>query len=304
MDVVTGAFGYIGRYITDRLFKTGRQVKTITTHPNKPNPFGDRIQVYPYHFDQPELLKAVLSGVDTLYNTYWVRFNHRSMTFEKALENTRVLFQCAYESGVKKIVHISVTNPSLDSNLPYYRGKARQEELVKSCGVSHAVIRPTLVFGKEDILVNNIAWLIRKFPMFPIFGDGSYRVQPVYVGDLAEIAVESAHQSHSFAVDAIGPEEFTFEDFVRLISTEISRQVRFLKVSPAVGIFAGKMIGYYLRDVILTRDELEGLMMNLLTSKQSPNGSTKFSEWLAENRETIGTKYSSELQRHFRWKPG
>lgn len=304
MDVVTGAFGYIGRYITDRLFKTGRQVKTITTHPNKPNPFGDRIQVYPYHFDQPELLKAVLSGVDTLYNTYWVRFNHRSMTFEKALENTRVLFQCAYESGVKKIVHISVTNPSLDSNLPYYRGKARQEELVKSCGVSHAVIRPTLVFGKEDILVNNIAWLIRKFPMFPIFGDGSYRVQPVYVGDLAEIAVESAHQSHSFAVDAIGPEEYTFEDFVRLISTEISRQVRFLKVSPAVGIFAGKMIGYYLRDVILTRDELEGLMMNLLTSKQSPNGSTKFSEWLAENRETIGTKYSSELQRHFRWKPG
>lgn len=304
MDVVTGAFGYIGHYITDRLFKTGRQVKTITTHPNKPNPFGDRIQVYPYHFDQPELLKAVLSGVDTLYNTYWVRFNHRSMTFEKALENTRVLFQCAYESGVKKIVHISVTNPSLDSNLPYYRGKARQEELVKSCGVSHAVIRPTLVFGKEDILVNNIAWLIRKFPMFPIFGDGSYRVQPVYVGDLAEIAIESAHQSHSFAVDAIGPEEYTFEDFVRLISTEISRQVRFLKVSPAVGIFAGKMIGYYLRDVILTRDELEGLMMNLLTSKQSPNGSTKFSEWLAENRETIGTKYSSELQRHFRWKPG
>lgn len=304
MDVVTGAFGYIGRYITDRLFKTGRQVKTITTHPNKPNPFGDRIQAYPYHFDQPDLLKAVLSGVDTLYNTYWVRFNHRSMTFEKALENTRVLFQCAYESGVKKIVHISVTNPSLDLNLPYYRGKARQEELVKSCGVSHAVIRPTLVFGKEDILVNNIAWLIRKFPMFPIFGDGSYRVQPVYVGDLAEIAVESAHQSHSFAVDAIGPEEYTFEDFVRLISTEISRQVRFLKVSPAVGIFAGKMIGYYLRDVILTRDELEGLMMNLLTSKQSPNGSTKFSEWLAENRETIGTKYSSELQRHFRWKPG
>jgi NADH dehydrogenase len=298
LDVVTGALGYIGRYITAQLLESGREVRTITSHTNKPNPFGDDLEVYSYDFDQPERLVNSLRGAETLYNTYWIRFEHGGLTFADAVENTRILFESAVKAGVKKIVHISVTQASLESPLAYYRGKALQEQLLTSGVVPYCIVRPTLVFGKEDILVNNIAWLMRKFPIFPIFGNGKYRIQPVYVGDLASIAIEG----DGLVIDAIGPEEYTFDAFVRLIADTLNSRTWFLHVPPAIGITLGKILGWWRGDVILTRAELQGLMDNLLTSNQAPNGRTKFSEWVRENAATVGASYTSELARHFRWK--
>jgi NADH dehydrogenase len=303
-DIVTGAFGYIGRYITAQLLDSGRGVITITTHIDKPNPFGDQVKAYPYNFDLPEILRETLRGADVLYNTYWVRFDHGSSTFSQAVKNTEVLFQCAVEAGIQKIVQISVTNASSDSPLPYYQGKALQEEVLKNCGIPYAIIRPTLVFGKEDILVNNIAWLIREFPVFPIFGDGQYRVQPVYVDDLAAIAIEEAGQSGNNTIDAIGPEDFSFEAFVRLIAKTISRKVVFVRTPPGLGVTLGKAISLALQDVLLTKTELEGLMTNMLTSDQEPTGKTRFTDWLEENKHSVGSVYSSELARHYHWTPG
>jgi uncharacterized protein YbjT (DUF2867 family) len=304
VNVVTGAFGYIGRYIARCLLESGEAVRTITTHPDKPNPFGGAVEAFPYHFDRPEDLVASLRGASTLYNTYWVRFEYGGSTFEQALRNTRTLFESARQAGVGKIVHISVTNASIDSRLPYYRGKALQEQALVSSGVPYAIVRPTLVFGKEDILVNNIAWLIRTFPLFPIFGSGDYKVQPVYVRDLAAIAVACARDSQSVTIDAIGPEVFTFEEFVRLLASKIKPQVKLVHLPPAVGVALGQIVGLAVRDVILTRDEMQGLMDGMLTSRQPPNGTTRFTEWLEEHRDEVGASYSSELARHFHWKSG
>jgi uncharacterized protein YbjT (DUF2867 family) len=301
VDVVTGAFGYIGRYIAKALLKRGREVRTITTHPNKPNPFGPAIQAFSYSFDDPHRLTQSLEGVDTLYNTYWIRFPFDGQTYESALANTRTLFQCAKESKVKRIVHIGVTQASVNSPLPYYRGKALQEAMLSESGVPFSIVRPTLVFGTEDILVNNIAWLVRTCPMFPIFGSGSYRVQPVFVGDLAEIAVQQSTALPGTTVDAIGHETFTFEQLIRLMADKLGRKPRTLKVPPSVGIFFGQILGLFLRDVLLTRNELEGLMSELLTSPQPPNAPTRFSKWLEENKSAVGRRYSSEVARHFRW---
>jgi len=300
-DVVTGAFGYIGRYIAAQLLQEGRSVKTITTHVDKPNPFGSRVVAHPYNFDRPDRLTETLCDVDTLYNTYWIRFAHSGMTFDQAVENTRALFVCAAKAGVKKIVHISVTHASVDSDLPYYAGKGQQEEALEQSGVPYTIVRPTLVFGKEDILVNNIAWLIRKFPLFPIMGDGEYKVQPVFVADLASIAYECASQNGPETVEAIGSETYTYRELVETISAAMGKNVSLVNVSPEVGLLLGKFVGFFMRDVILTRNELRGLMGNLLTSRQEPNGPTNFSDWLKENRDTIGGSYSSELDRHFRW---
>jgi uncharacterized protein YbjT (DUF2867 family) len=301
MDVVTGAFGYIGRYITAHLLEEGRQVKTITTHLDKPNPFGDEVQAFPYNFDRPQRLVETLSGVDTLYNTYWVRFPHGGITFEHAIENTGILFDCAARAGVRKVLHISVTQASVESPLPYYAGKGRQEELLKQSGLPYAIVRPTLVFGKEDILVNNIAWLIRKFPLFPIPNGGRYRLQPVYVGDLANIAVAQAQEAASSTVDAIGPEMFTYREVVQRIAGALGRQVHLVSTPPRVTIWLGRLAGLLVRDVILTGNELKGLMDEYLTSDQAPNGETRFSDWLLANRQSIGSAYSSELGRHFHW---
>jgi uncharacterized protein YbjT (DUF2867 family) len=301
MEVVTGAFGYIGKYITRTLLELGSEVRTITTHPDKPNPFGSSVEAFPYNFDNPHQLIETLRGASTLYNTYWIRFPFDGQTFESALANTHTLFQCARDAGVKRIVHISVTQASIHSDLPYYRGKGMQEALLRESGVPFSIVRPTLVFGKEDILVNNIAWLIRTFPLFPIFGTGDYRVQPVFVEDLAQIAIEHSTSPTGTLVDAIGPENFKFDEFVRLIAHKLGRNPKFLKVPSGAGIFLGKMIGLILRDVILTGDELKGLMTELLTSTQTPNARTCFSEWLEQNKATVGSTYSSEIRRHYRW---
>jgi len=301
MDVVTGSFGYIGKYITLELLDRGHEVKTITTHPDKPDPFGGTVQAATYNFENPDRLTEYLSGCETLFNTYWVRFDYQQWSFKKALENTKTLFKCAKKAGVKKIVQISVTNPSEQDDLPYYQGKAFQEKALKELGGIYSIVRPTLVFGKEDILVNNIAWTIRNFPVVPVFGSGKYQVQPIFVEDLATIAVNSSRSEDSSTIDAIGPETFTYDEFLRLIAQELNRNIAFIHTSPAVGIALGKLIGLFVKDVVLTKDELKGLMENKLTSNQKPNGKMKFSEWLNENSHLVGSRYTSELNRHFYW---
>jgi len=302
MNVVTGAFGYIGRYITRRLHELGEPVRTITTHPEKPNPFGAAVQAHPYSFDQPDRLAASLAGADTLYNTYWIRFEYGGATYQQAIDNTRILFQAARLAGIRKIVHISVTRASLDADLPYYRGKALQEQLLVDSGMLYSIVRPTLVYGVEDILVNNIAWLVRTFPLFPIFGDGQYRLQPVYVEDLAKIAVASAQSTENALIDAIGPEAFTFEELVRLIAARLKPGIRLVHIPPGLGIALGGLIRLTLGDIVLTRDELRGLMQERLTSDQTPNGESLFTQWLADNHEQLGATYTSEIGRHFKWR--
>ena len=301
MEVVTGAFGYIGKYIAKGLLERGKEVRTVTTHPDKPNPFGPSVKAFPYNFEAPDRLAETLRGADTLYNTYWIRFPYDGQTYESALENTRTLFRCAKEAGVKRIIHIGVTRATVASPLPYYSGKAVQEQILKDCGVPFAIVRPTLVFGKEDILVNNIAWLIRKSPAFPIFGPGDYRVQPVFVENLAGIAIRHSEGAANITVDAIGPETFTFLEMVRLIAQALGRRTWFVRVPPALGILAGRVIGLFMNDVLLTSNELKGLMDEMLTSEQPPNGQMRFSTWLEENKTTVGRSYSSEVARHFRW---
>jgi NADH dehydrogenase len=304
MHVVTGAFGYIGRYVARELLSRGERVRTITTHVDKPNPFGPAVEAFPYAFDDPAALTASLRGATALYNTYWVRFDHGDSSFEKAVRNTEVLFRCAREAGVARIVQVSVTRCSAGSKLPYYAGKARQEEALRASGVPWAIVRPTLVFGREDVLVNNIAWLLRTFPVFPLFGDCAYRVQPVFVGDLARLAADAAAGEPSRTFDAIGPETFTFEELVRLLASAVGSRARLVRLPPALGVAAGRLVGLLLRDVVLTRDELRGLMEEMLTSDQAPNAPTRFTEWLAAHAGEVGAAYTSELARHFRWKGG
>jgi len=302
LNVVTGAFGYTGKYITQRLLAMGRRVRTLTGHPDRPNPFGPQLQVKPYNFDNPHELAKNLEGARTLYNTYWVRFAFGRVTFEQAVANTKTLIRAAEEAGVQKFVQLSVTNASEDSSLPYFRGKGILEGALKESKLSYAIIRPTLIFGVEDILINNIAWLLRKFPVFGIPGWGHYRVQPVFAGDVAEVAVAAAAEENSVSIDGAGVEVFTFLEMVRLIAKAVGSKAKLVPVAPRLALLLCKAIGYVVRDVILTREELEGLMASLLITESPPTGRTCFRDWLAENAECLGRRYASELDRHYRWK--
>jgi NADH dehydrogenase len=136
ISVVTGAFGYTGRHIAQLLLDRGEQVKTITSHPDRTNPFGDRISVAPYNFDNPAALVESLRGASTLYNTYWARFSHGQITYDKAVQNSRTLIKAAKAAGVQRIVQITVTHASEISPIPYFKGKGQVEKAVIQSGLS------------------------------------------------------------------------------------------------------------------------------------------------------------------------
>ena len=295
--VVTGALGYSGRYIARRLLDRGVAVRTLTNSPHRENPFGSAVEVHPFHFDEPDRLVDSLRGADVLYNTYWVRFNHRSFTHKMAVGNTLTLFEAARQAGVRRIVHVSITNPSEDSDLEYFSGKARLERALIESGVSYAILRPAVLFGMEDILINNIAWMLRRFPVFGVFGDGTYRMQPIYVDDFARLAVETGSQRDNCVVDAIGPETFTYRELVTQIGQLIGRPRRIVSVPPSVGFAIGWLVGKIVGDVIVTREEIRGLMDGLLCTDSQPAGATKLTDWVAANAERLGRRYASELAR-------
>lgn len=232
-----------------------------------------------------------------LYNTYWVRFNHKRFTHRQAVENTKVLFDAASRAGVRRVVHISITNPSLRSPLEYFRGKAQLEAMLKDSRMSHAILRPTVLFGREDILINNIAWMLRHLPVFGIFGNGSYRLQPIFVDDLAELAVQHGAGTKDVTIDAIGPETFTYRELVEKIGEIIGCRKRLVSVSDRVGYRAALAMGRLLDDVVITRDEISGLMAELLYVDSPPTGHTRLTEWASEHGIELGRRYASELAR-------
>jgi NADH dehydrogenase len=346
---VTGAFGYTGKYITRRLLAMGRGVRTLTGHPDRGAAFNDDVTVAPLRFDRPEELVANLRGASTLYNTYWVRFPRGEVTYERAVENTRTLINAAREAGVRRIVHLSITNPFAGSILGYFAGKSAIEQMIFDSGLAYAILRPTVIFGVEDVLINNIAWLLRHAPVFAMPGSGEYSIQPIYVVDLAEMAVaagratgilpvpEHGQDGHgtmrvtgrttgilpvlghgqdghgtthdtsnpmqetpNIVLDAVGPEIYTFEELVRLIAGKVGSRARIVHTPPWVALLLSRLVGIAVRDVVLTQDEMKGLMAGLLVSKSAPTGRTRLSEWASRHAHLLGRRYASELDRHFR----
>ncbi len=298
LNIVTGALSFTGKYITRRLLSIGERVRTLTEHPDKENPFGDKVEVFPYNFDKSEELVRSLYGVDTFYNTYWIRFPYGEMTFDRAIDNTKILIESAIKARVKRIVHLSITNAE-KSDLPYFKGKAAVERLIQEAGLSYAILRPTVIFGKEDILINNIAWFLRNFPIFGVFGEGKYRVQPVYVEDFAELAINAAHNNEDMVIDVAGPEIFTYDELVHSIKDNINSSAKIIHLPRGVALIFSKIVGKFVNDVVLTKDEVAGLMGDLLYSQDLPRGKTRLSSWLEENSESIGIAYASELKRHY-----
>ena len=297
LHIVTGAFGYSGSYIARHLLDAGYRVRTLTNSLHREHPLQGRIEPVPFHFDDESKLTASLEGAAVLYNTYWVRFNHPRFKYADAVKNTLALFRAALKAHVPRVVHVSITNPSENSPFEYFRGKARLERALRESGLSHAILRPAVLFGDEDILINNIAWVLRRFPVFGVFSDGSYRLQPIYVDDFARLAVEQGGGSNNAVIDAIGPETFTYRELVRAIGRIIGKPRPVVSVPPWFGYAVGWAVGKLVGDVTITRDEIGGLMADLLYVDSPPAGQTKLTDWAQQHADTLGHRYASELQR-------
>lgn len=296
IHAVTGAFGYSGKYIARRLLAEGHHVVTLTNSTARKSDLSG-VVAHPLEFANEGALTRSLEGVDVLYNTYWVRFNHRQFSHADAVNNTKVLFRAAHKAGVRRVVHISITNPREGCGLEYFEGKAELEGELMQSGMSYTILRPAVIFGREDILINNIAWFVRHLPIFGVPGKGDYKLQPIHVEDLASLAVMAGRGSACEIVQAIGPDTFTFKELVEGLAQALDVRCRVMPVAPPIAYWTTRFIGYVLGDVILTREEIKGLMGNYLTVDAESTGIIRLMDWARDNASTLGRHYASELRR-------
>jgi uncharacterized protein YbjT (DUF2867 family) len=299
-DAVTGATSFTGRFIAKRLVASGRSVIDLGRDPRVPHPLGELASSAALDFDHPDRLTLALEGVDTLYNTFWIRFERGPITYRWAIERSQILFAAARRAGVRRIVHISVINAAPDAPTAYFRAKAEVEEALLGSGVGHAIVRPTVTFGPGDILVNNLAWTLRRLPVFGIPGDGRYPIQPVHIDDIADLAVSVGSATEDLLVDAAGPETFTFDTFVSLVRGTVRSRALIVHLPVVAALGAASLLGLIVRDVVLTRDEVTELQSRLMVSTLPPTGRVRLAEWLAKHAATLGRRWASELDRHYR----
>ncbi len=301
LHAVTGAFGFTGRALAERLLARGDAVVTITRRSGAGDPLLSRLaSVIPFDVSRPGDLVAAFDGVDTLFNTYWLRFPRGKDTFEAAVAKSATLLAAAREAGVRRVVHVSVVNAALDADTPYVRAKAALESVVQGSGLEWVIVRPTLTYGPGDILIDNLAWALRRLPVYGLPGLGRYTVQPVHVEDVARICVDAAAGPPGLVLDAAGPETLAYRDLVHLVRTAVASRSVVLPMPHLVVYAAARALGLLVRDVVLTRDEIRELTSSLLTSSQPPLGTIRITDWVPANATSLGRRWSSELARNYR----
>jgi uncharacterized protein YbjT (DUF2867 family) len=299
LDVVTGAFSYSGAAIARELHAAGRRVRTLTGHPDRA-PADTEVEVRPLSFDDAAELTRNLQGAHTLYNTYWVRFAHGRVDHDTAVANSRALFHAAAAAGVRRIVHVSITHPSPDSPYPYFRGKAQVEQTLAETGVSHAIVRPAILFGGDGVLINNIAWLLRHLPVFAVGGDGGYRIRGIHVDDLARLCAGLGTGADDVVVDAVGPESLTFRELVDSVRSAVGSHALVVPVPGPLLVAASRALSFVLRDTLLTSEEYHAMAEGLADSDAPATGQIRLTDWITEHADDLGRRYANELDRHFR----
>jgi len=298
--VVTGAFGYSGSHIARALLAAGNRVGTLSGKLGRGHDLEGAVKRAPLDFEDPAALTRSLRGARVLYNTYWVRFSKGGFHIADGVRNSALLFECARAAGVERVVHVSITKPSKSSPYEYFRGKAEVESALVASGLAHTILRPALLFGGDDILINNIAWALRKLPVFGVFGDGEYPVQPIHVEDLAQLAVEAGSgqlDRPNEVIDAVGPEVMTYRELVRKTRDAMGLRRGVLGMPRTVGLCASRVLGFLQRDVTLTREEVGALMDGLLIGEGPATGTRRLSTWLRDEASALGRSYHSELVR-------
>jgi uncharacterized protein YbjT (DUF2867 family) len=300
LDVVTGAFSYSGAAITRQLLDRGHTVRTLTGHPERA-PVGSPVEIRPLDFGVPDELRRSLAGAHTLYNTYWVRFAHGQVSHELAVANSRLLFAAAVAAGMQRIVHVSITNPSPTAADSYFRGKARVEQALAECEIpSHAIARPAILFGRGGVLLNNIAWLLRRLPVFAIGGRGDYRLRPIHVDDLAALCTDLGGRADTVTLDAVGPQSVTFRQLVEEIRAAVGSRSVIVPVPGAAIPALATLLGILLRDTLLTAEEYRSMAAGLADSAGPGTGAIGVTDWIRGHGDELGRRYASELDLHFR----
>ena len=291
-DVVTGAYAQTGAAIAAILARQGRAVRTLTRARPGPDP--------PYPVIDPSLddeaMVAALRGCEVVYSTLWARFGARG-GFAPLVEHNLRIARAAREAGARRWVQVTVANLDKGRGLPYWDGKAELEAGLRAVGIPCSFVRPTLVFGPDDTLVNNAAWAMRHLHALPLAGPGRHRVRPVFVGDLAALCVRHGGLEGQQAQDAVGPETFTYRELMATVREALGVRAALVRLPRRAAWLAGKLGRPFVRDTVLTWNEVRSLERELYWTDGPATGPTRFSAWVRANADGLGRRWRSQRKR-------
>jgi NADH dehydrogenase len=268
---VIGASGFIGRYVVKRLASRGAVVGAIGRHADDAaflRPMGDVGQVVPVmaNIADEELVRAAIAGSDAVVNLAGILYEKGGQTFERVHhEGAARVARLAKATGARQLVHVSALGADPASPSAYARTKAAGEAAVRAAFPEAVILRPSVVFGPEDEFFNRFAAMARMSPVLPLIGGGKTRLQPVYVGDVADAVVkalelpEAAGRSYELG----GPRVYTFKELMELLLAEIRRKRRLVSISFSLAAFEARFLEL-LPKPPLTRDQVELLKRDVI----------------------------------------
>jgi NADH dehydrogenase len=249
--VVAGGSGFIGAAVVRRLVAAGEQVAVMTAHPDRSGPRIEGLGARVVRGDvlDPDSLEPALSGADAVvqaltFPTFPVEKPRKRYTFEEFdHRGTERLVQAAARAGVKRYVYSSGSGAAPGADKVWYRAKWGGEEAIRSSGLAHCIIRPSWVYGPDDAALNTFVAFHRWLPFVPVIGDGSQRLQPVFVDDVAQAMTVAARTSASTGTFEIGgPAVMTMDTVLATMMEVRGRRKPLVHFPPLLPKLAGFLL--------------------------------------------------------------
>jgi NADH dehydrogenase len=248
MILVSGGTGFVGSAITRELMRRGERVAVLSREAEKARAkFGDEVEARGGDVRDAKSLAAAMEGVDIVVNAVQfpgspIENRRKGYTFEEVdLKGTRHQVDAAKAAGVRRFVYISGVGADKDADKHWFRYKWEAEEYLKKSGLEWVIIRPTWVFGPDDVSLNRFLGFAKLLPFVPMFGSGKQDMQPVFIDDVARVAADAAlkPEAANTLFELGGPEVMSMNDVVKT-ALDVKEKKRLLLHQPAV---VGKLIG-------------------------------------------------------------
>ncbi|HHT9125577.1 MAG TPA: complex I NDUFA9 subunit family protein [Candidatus Brocadiia bacterium] len=270
MILVTGSTGFVGRNMVRKLLQENQKVRCLVRKTSNLSIFdGLELEYSEGDITQPQTLPKAMEGIDTVINLVGIIREGKNVTFEKIhAEGTANVVDAAKKGGIKKFVQMSALGTGAQAVSRYHKTKWQGEEAVRASGLEYVIFRPSIICGADDKFVNMFARMIRQTfltRMMPVIGSGKYKMQPIYVGDVAHCFVTAAcrgEKQFATTYELGGPEQLTFNEILNTIMRVMGKR----RIKVHLPLWVGKILAFFMEKLLsappLTREQLTMLQID------------------------------------------
>src|SRR6266487_645034 len=270
---VSGATGFVGGHVARTLLRRGHRVRGLARDPARAHLLADQgVELITGSLSDSSALRALACGADAIVHLVGIIVERGPATFTAVhVEGTRNVLAAAVAAGIRRFLHMSAVGARDEPGATaYHRTKGQAEQLVRTTALSHAIFRPSIISGPESVPIRTIAQLHRRSPVIPVFGDGRFPTQPVWVEDVALAFALAAERSDVTGVLELGgPQVLTYEEFLRAIGRAAGHPRPLIHVPLQLARAAARMCDLLGPAAPITSDQLQMLVEGSATRENA-----------------------------------